>query len=214
MKKYNNLNNLFRALFLFSIIFMSACSEIEEALEGELEINNQETIGELRQLIEEKFSPEKEVFELKICAKDHLSNDLERISIGYLDQGLQYGQDYYVELGLESDKLVEPKPASKSFQKPFFLKKLQGKAKIKDFNIEEIPGKFEEAMQMIPQEYQGFILNDWEFKVNNQNEITAEFIVEGTKKGEASARQGRTIVTSYYQFRFKMDKAGKLTLKG
>ncbi|HAS44094.1 MAG TPA: hypothetical protein DCS93_26690 [Microscillaceae bacterium] len=211
----NKYNNLFSAFLLISIVFMNACGQIEEALDdGGLEINNPEAMAELRQLVEQKFSPEKEVFELKIYAKDHLSNDLERISIGYLDQGLQYSQNYYVELGLESNKLEDPKAASKSFQRPFFLKKLQGKVKIKDFKLEDIPGKFEEAIQLIPQEYEGFVLNDWEFKVNNQNEITAEFLVEGTKKGEGSSRQGRTIVTSYYQFKFKMDNTGKLTLKG
>ncbi|OJJ18009.1 hypothetical protein BKI52_29600 [marine bacterium AO1-C] len=210
MKKYSYLFNI---LFVLSTIFMTACGEIEEALEGGLEINSPEKMGELRQLVESKFGPEKEVFALKIYAKDHLSNDLYNMSVGYLDQGLQYSQNYYVELGLESDKLEDPKQASKSFQRPFFLKKLQGKAKVKDFKIEEIPGKFEEAMQMVPQEYEGFVLHEWEYKVNNQNEVTADFMLEGTKKGEGSSRQGRMVVTNYYQFKFAMDKAGKLTLK-
>lgn len=211
MKHYNN---LLSAFLLFSILFMASCSQIEEALDsGGLEINSAESVGELRKLIEEKFGPEKEVFALKIYAKDHLSSDLNNLAIGYLEKGLQYRQNYYVELGLESNKLEDPKPASKSFQKPFFLKKLQGKVKVKDFKIEEIASKFDEAMQMIPQEYEEFVLHEWEYEVNNQNEITAEFMLEGTKKGEGSTRQGRNVITNYYQFKFKMDKTGKLTLK-
>ena len=198
---------------LLSIIFLASCGGVERIVGGDgPEISNQEGLAKVKKLIEESFGPEKEVFSLSIGTKDHLTSEFGSASVGYLDNGLQYSHDYNVVFG-DGQELQEPKMASKSFQKPFFLKKLQGKVKVKDFNYDQLLNKYQEAINMIPQEFESFELHEWKYEVNNQNKITAKFVIEGTKKGEKTSLQGRQMVTNYYQFSFKMDESGKLSLK-
>lgn len=194
-----------KTLAILMTLFLVACGEKN----GGLEINNAGKLPNVKQLIENSFGAEKEVFELNIEAEEHLTSTFESASVKYLEGGKQYAHSYNKIMG-EGKELQAPKMASAAFQKEFFLKKCQGKVKVKDFDYGMISTKYEEAIKMIPAEYGNFELHSWQFTVNNKNEVSAKFVIEGTKKSEGKSLQGRNIVTNYYEFPFKMDSKGKL----
>ena len=85
--------------------------------------------------------------------------------------------------------------------------------KVKDLDFEKIITKYNEACALIPTEYHNFTLYSWKYEMSSKNELTADFTIEGTKKGEGTTTEGRNIVTTYYEFKFEMDKNGELNIK-
>jgi hypothetical protein len=169
-------------------------------------------LQDLKQLVTKQFGADKEVYGLDLQSEDHLTSEFGSATIKYLDNGVDYSQGYYTIMG-EGKELEKPKMAGKSFQKKFFLKNKQGKVKLKDLNFDQILTKYDEATALIPAEFENFELVSWDFEVNNQNKVTAEFKIEGTKKGERSERRGRQQVTNYYEFAFKMNEKGEVKIK-
>jgi hypothetical protein len=178
---------------------------------------------DIKALAEEKFGAEKEVYSFSISAKDHLTSEFGNMSIGYAEDEKKYYQYYHVLYG--KGKLDEPKEVggnvSKRVQK--LLKKhgsnfseeasKNKQVKIKDIDFDMIIKKYEEAIPLIDPDYQGFALYSWKYKVDNEGKISAEFTIEGTKKGEGTSMEGRNIVTNYYDFPFEMDAEGTLSFK-
>ena len=150
-----------------------------------------------------KFGEDKEVYKFSIETKDHLTSEASYLSINYLEEKLDYGQTYYFSLN-GKEKLEEPEKARDNFQTKFFLKNKQGKVKIKDLDFNIITAKFNEGVAMISDEYESFTLHSWDYNVNNNGEVTADFTIEARKKGESTSLEGRNVVTTYYEFPFKM----------
>ena len=182
---------------------------------GESTKNNMNDAKELegiKALLIENFGEDREIYQLDLDATDHLTSELGTARIDYLDNGVIYSRMYVADL-VTGEKLQEPKKATDGIQSDFFTKKLQGKVKIKDLDFNLIATKYKEACALIPSDYENAILYSWYYKVNNDNEITADFALEATLKGEGTSVEGRNIVTTYYEFIFSMDKEGNITLE-
>ncbi|WP_299463302.1 hypothetical protein [uncultured Microscilla sp.] len=195
-------------------LFLSSCEGGNPLTGGgapDMALNNGEHLNELKKLLESKFGADKVVYELSLRSENHLTSEFGSAMISYLDKGVDYSQSYLVALG-EGQELQAPKMASKNFQKKFFLKNKQGKVKLKELDFDLILTKYDEAIGMIPAEFENFELVQWNFRVNNQNKVAANFKIEGTKKGEKSTRQGRQRVTNYYEFSFKMNEKEDLKI--
>lgn len=170
-----------------------------------INLNNPESNVKIQELANKNFGEGKEIYALTLETKDHLTSELKSIDIDYLEDGIDYNRNYNLA-NEEGKKLEEPKKANDNFQTKFFLKNKQGKIKLKDLDFTIIHTKYNEALMMIPEgEYEKFTLHSWEYIVNNSGEITAEFVIEGTKVGEGTSVEGRNIVTNYYEFPFVMN---------
>jgi predicted small secreted protein len=190
------------AFTLLSALAFTGCNSLLGKGEN---METAEGVQAIKKRLEGKFGADKEVYRLSINASEHLSTDLGLVFINYLQEGKDMDQTYLVYPG---DKLEEPKPSN--VQGEFFLKDKKGKAAIKSFNFDQIPGHVTAAKAMIPVEYENFALNTWDFRVNNSNKVTSSFTIEVTKKGEGSTQKGRMIETKYYEFKFEVDENGKL----
>ncbi len=188
-----------KVLILFvGIVILSSCGT------NATDLNKPESFTKIKELALSKFGGDKEIYKFSIQTKDHLTSEVSYLNISYLEDKLDYGQMYFLSLN-GKEKLEEPEKARDSFQKKFFLKNKQGKVKIKDLDFSIIEAKYDEGIGMISNEYESFTLHSWTYNVNNKGEITADFTIEGRKKGESTSMQGRNIVTNYYEFPFKMN---------
>lgn len=75
-----------------------------------------------------------------------------------------------------------------------------------DFSL--MTGQYQEALAMIPEEYENHQLYSFIFNVDNDDEVTTVFTIEATLKGEDTEQEGRMEVTNYYEFDFNGDAAG------
>lgn len=195
-----------KKIFYLALIAMCfSCGETAPSLTEEAGIT------ELKKVAEENFGADTEIYKLDFSATEHLENNLGSLTINYIKDGIDYSRNYNNYNG--TFKLEDEKEASKAFQTEFFLKSKQGKIKIKDIDFNLILKKYNEALKLIPEEFEGFSLYTWKFEVNNKNEVTSSFSIEGTKKGESTHAEGRNIVTNYYEFEFKTNKDGTLETK-
>lgn len=176
------------------------------------QINSAEGLKEIKNLVEESFGEDKEIYSFSLKAKDHLTSEMGQFRIGYLEDGVDYSRYYNTIFG-SGNELQDAEKADESFQKEFFLKSKQGKIKLKDINYNLIQTKYEEAIKLISEKYTDFTLYKWEYEVANDGSITADFTIEATKEGEATSMQGRNIVTNYYEFPFKMNADQSLEYK-
>lgn len=168
------------------------------------DLNEPDSFAKIEDLAKSSFGEDKEIYSFSIGTKDHLSSEMRYISIDYLDNGVDYERSYDLING-EGKELEEPEKASDSFQTKFFLKNKQGKLKVKDIDFQLINTKYEEAIGLISEDYENFTLHSWKYEVDNDGGLTADFMVEATKKGESTTMEGRNIVTNYYEFPFKMN---------
>ena len=192
-----------------STLFLTSCGDI---LSGGDQLNDSEGLKTIKSLLENQFGAETEVYSLDLSSTDHLTSEFGLATISYLDKGVDYSRSYMTYLG-PGKELQEAEAASESFQKEFFLKKKQGKIKLNEFDFDQILVKFNEATAMISSEYDTFTLYSWDYEVNNDGGISADFTIEGTKKGEGTSLEGRNIVTNYYEFQFEMNEDGEVVPK-
>lgn len=191
-----------------SVIFLTSCGG--GGLLGGDQLNDAEGLKAIKTNLETQFGAETEVYSLTLSATDHLTSEFGDSRIQYLDNGVDFSRLYYPTL---PQPLGDAKRSSDSFQKEFFLKKKQGKIKIKDFDFDLIKKTFDEAVKLIPEDYVSFSLYEWSFNVDNDNKVSADFSIEGTKKGEGTSLEGRNVVTNYYEFEFKIDEDGKIDFR-
>lgn len=205
------MNKIFKsaavAIVALSPVLFASCGSGLTGVPAEKDVHKQEGLKSIKEKMVNAFGGDKKVHSLSITTKDHMDNTFGMASIGYLDNGKDMQQSFVTE---PEEKAQPAKPSV--VQSEFLLKSKQGGVAVKDFNLEQIAAKTEEAMKMIPAEYEGFYLHDWTYDVSNDNKITADFVIEGSKKGESSKQQGRMIVSNYYEFKFKMDEAGKVSM--
>lgn len=199
MKK--QLNKLFLFALAGSLLFLSSCGGSQP------DIEDAAGLKKLKEKFEKEFGADTKVNELTLNAKDHMSSKFSMGTIDYVENGKLMTRSYN-NYPKETVSNAEPS----RIQNELMLKNKQGSVAIKDLNFDQIPAKVKEAIAMIPQEYEDFHLYRWSFEVDNNNKVGADFTIEGAKKGEDSKRQGRMIVSNYYEFPFTMDENGKLTL--
>jgi len=188
-------------------LFIASCGSGLLGTPKDRDLSTAEGLKSIKEKVTKAFGADKKVYSCQISARDHMSNEFGNASIHYLDNGKDMSQLFLTE---PEEKTKEPEPAT--IQNEAFLKSRQGSMALKDFNFDQIPGKVKEASAMIPAEFEGFTLNHWYYNVANNGKVTADFVIEGSKKGEKSKQQGRMIVTNYYEFAFTMDENGKVTM--
>ena len=188
-------------------IFIASCGSGLLGTPKDKDMSTAEGLKSIKEKVTKAFGADKKVYSCQVSAKDHMSNEFGNASVHYLDNGKDMSQLFLTE---PEEKVKDAEPAT--IQNETFLKSKQGSRALKDFNFDQIPGKVKEAEVMIPAEYEGFTLNHWYYDVDNDGKVTADFVIEGGKKGEKSKQQGRMIVTNYYEFAFTMDENGKVTM--
>ncbi len=190
-------------------LLLTSC---EGVFEGGYNMNNAEGLKELKTEFTENFGADKEVYNFSMTASDHMTSEFGSAKIKYLEDGLSFSRDYNGTLEV-GKRIKEPVKANEAFQKDFFLKKNQGKLKVKDLDFSFIVTKFNEACALISSEYHDFTLYSWSYEVSNDNAVSSDFTIEGTKKGESTQIEGRNVVTNYYEFKFQVDKEGKILIE-
>jgi len=204
-----NLNTMKKVLLtIIGATLLTSCGKSDP-----ISLNNPESITKIEELVKSSFGEDKDIHSLTIDTKDHLTSEVEDIEIGYLDNGLDYRRSYNFT-NEEGKELAEPTKVRDNFQTKFFLRDKQGKIKIKDLDFKLITAKLDEAVKIIPEEYENFTLHSWEYIVTNDGGLTAEFTIEATKEGEGTSVQGRNIVTNYYEFPFKMNAKKEIEFDG
>lgn len=205
------MKNIFKyaivATFSLGSIALTSCDSGLMGVPADKDVSTQEGLKSIKEKVVNAFGGDKKVHNLSITTKDHMDNTFGLAIANYLENGKDMSQSFVTQ---PEEKVQPAKPSV--VQSEFLLKNKQGSVAIKDFNFEQIAGKVEEAKKMIPADYEDFYLHDWTYEVSNDHKITADFIIEGAKKGEGSKRQGRMIVSNYYEFKFKMDDAGKVSM--
>ncbi|WP_310028830.1 hypothetical protein [Flavobacterium arsenatis] len=165
-------------------------------------------MSKIKTKVVETFGADKKVYSLSIDADDHLSLDWGSCTIDYLESGKDFSQRFSTT---PSEKLAEPK--ADAIQNELMQKNKQGSVAIKDLKFDLINAKFNEAMKLVPAEYESLYLHSFTFNVDNDNKVTAYFTIEGKKKGESAEIQGKRISINYYEFKFKMDENEKISIK-
>lgn len=184
-----------------SLLLLSSCGGSQPNMEDAAGLKK------LKEKFEKEFGADTKVNQLVLNARDHMSSKFSMGDIHYMENGKLMTRKYSTY-----PKEIVSKAEPGLIQNEIMLKNKQGSVAIKDLNFDQIPAKVKEAIAMIPREYEDFHLYRWSFEVDNNNKVGADFTIEGAKKGADSKRQGRMIVSNYYEFPFTMDENGKLTL--
>ena len=153
-----------------------------------------------------KVGEDKKVCGLQLTAADHLSNKVQTVTMSFLQGGKLLEQEF------TDGKLDSAKELASVYQTDSWLKNKQGSIGLKDLDFEKIAAHYAEAIKMIPEGYSGQSMNNYSFIADNKNNLQTEFLIEGTKNGEAKKTTRSTITTNYYEFKFKNGNDGKLAL--
>ncbi len=159
----------------------------------------------VKQLIDKHFDGEKQVQELVIKAKEELYGELGTVTVVYWD-----GDKQMEEVYSSADGANGPEETFGSKHK-MNLPKTKTVA-IKEFDVEPIPYKVGEVVDLIPAEYENYALAEYTFSVDDNGKPKQRFTINTTKKGEGKTQNGRIVSQNYYPFNFKVDEAGKVTL--
>ncbi|MFD2554159.1 hypothetical protein [Sphingobacterium tabacisoli] len=158
----------------------------------------------VKQLIDKHFDADKQVQELVIKAKDELYGELGTITAVYWD-----GDKQMEDVFSATDGMKEPAETFGSKQKMKHLAKTKTVA-VKEFDVDPIPYKIGEAVELIPEEYENYALAEYGFTVEDNGKIKQRFTINTTKKGEGKTQTGRMVSQNYYPFSFKIDESGKV----
>ena len=189
----------------FALLFMvSSCGS------GTIYPQNEGGGKAVKDIIEKKFDPEKQVEELEIKSKDELYGELGKVTIVYWEGEKQMEHVYSASEGF-SEKLFEPEETFASKSKIQMAKPKKGKTvAIKSFDTEPIPARVGEAVAFIPKEFENYALQKYVFSVDDKGKIQQQFTVNTTRKGEGKTQNGRIVSQNYYGFDFKVDENGKV----
>ncbi len=168
------------------------------------DLNEKDGVAQVKDIAEDQFGGDREIYSLMLATKDHLTSDLMMIHVGYTKDDKNYSQSYLVEQEILDDE------KSNSF-------KNNGghQIKISDIDFDQITTKYNEAVKLLDEqgEMEDYTLHNWTYRMNRNGKLESTFTVEATKKGESAGLQGRNIVTNYYEFNFEVDENGELVVK-
>jgi len=159
----------------------------------------------VKEIIAKNFDPEKQVQELQIKAKEELYGELGEIKIVYWEGDKQMEQIYSVKDGLK-----QPEETYASKNKMTFQMTKTKTIAIKEFDVEPIPKKVDEAILLIPDGSKYQALYEYNFSFDKKGKSKQNFQLNVTKKGEKQTQNGRMTSTNYYEFHFKLDDSGKV----
>ncbi|WP_316806725.1 hypothetical protein [Pedobacter agri] len=159
----------------------------------------------VKEIIAKNFDPEKQVQELEIKAKEELYGELGEIKIVYWEGEKQMEHVYSVEKGLQAPKETFASERKMNFQ----LQKTKTMA-VKEFDVEPIPNKVNEAILLLPKESDTHNLYEYSFSFDKDGKAKQNFKINVTKKGEGKTQTGRMVRTNYYEFNFAVDERGKV----
>lgn len=196
-------NNTLKAIILCAAITAVSCNK-----ESSYGLENKEGLKNVKEKIIATHGTDKKVYQLNITAADHLSLDWGSSEIRFVENGKNMTQRFTL---VPVEKLHDPKPTT--IQSEFSLKDKQGSLSVQHFDFDQIDTKVKEAFNIVPKEFDNLTLHSFTYTVDNDNKISADFVIEGKKKGESSQMQGKRIVSNYYEFRFGMDNTGKIEMK-
>lgn len=201
-----NLVHLRTTALTAGIFLFSSCGSGLLGTPADKDMTKPEGMKAIKEKIVKAFGADKKIYSCQIMAKEDMSNEFGMATISFIENGKDMTQTF---LTAPEEKT---KPAEESsMQNELFLKKKQGSVALKDLDFDKILSHVKEAETMIPKEYESINLNHWTYNVSNDNKVTADFKMEGSKKGEGTKQQGRMIVSNYYEFGFTMDDKGKIT---
>ena len=188
-------------------LIYSACLTIAVALTscgsfGGDKLNSKEGLSSIKTKLTEGFGADKNVSSLTLMSGEHLSSDIMTSIINYIDNGETYSQTYATTLG-EGNEFLDAEKSSRQADAD------QKTVALKDVDFDQILVKYNEAVTLIPEEFEGFHLYDWTYSVA-EGGMEANFPIEGIKKGEGTDLEGGQIVTNYYEFDFKMNASGEI----
>ncbi len=169
------------------------------------DFNEKDGVSRVKEIAEDQFGGDKEIYSLMVATKDHLTSDVMMVDVSYTKDGKDYSQSYLVE----QDNLVEEK--SNNFKNQSGVQ-----IKISDIDFDQISEKYKEATKLIDEqgEMEDYTLHNWIYRMNRNGKLESTFTVEATKKGEGVGLEGRNVVTNYYEFNFEVDENGELVVKG
>lgn len=170
------------------------------------ELTDKEGITTIKKIITDNYNGVKQFTKIEVCADDHLTNTFGKIYVDYFDDKISK----IVEQNYINKVLEDPKPKMDVFQKNknFFA--------VSDINLDAIPDYYTKAVAMIMKEapeYDGHKLHNVKYE-KRDGKVEVTFMIEATKKSESSRKQGRQIITNYYEFPFKVNAKGEIEFVG
>lgn len=190
------------------LLLTSSCGSGLTGTPADKDLSSPEGVKAIKEKVLKNYGADKKVYALSLHATDHMTNEFGMAIAQFIENEKDMSQSLVTQ---PDEKLKEAEAAR--VQNEFLMKNKQGSVALNALDFGIIPAKVKEAEALIPKEYEGFTLHDWSFEVSNDNKISADFTLEGGKKGESSERKGRMIVTNYYEFNFTMDETGKVSIR-
>lgn len=217
----NKIKYVFYGLIAIGIGYQVWKSEVKDNIVPQEE----KDLSALEKIVSKNFDPEMSVTTLTLLSTDHLESKLKNVKVEYVKDNGVYANTYTISTGDSEEKKVEeersavtagPKTKVKEISKPSDLKTV----KIKDFKLSLVSTYYAKAVKEINEEFsvdgqpefQGFVLRQFTFEVNNEGKIVGKFMIEGTQVGEGKKTVGRTTYTNYYEFAYLFDDKGELVL--
>ncbi|PIE88295.1 MAG: hypothetical protein CSA04_02660 [Bacteroidetes bacterium] len=184
-------------------VLFTACSSFKSQ-----KISNSQDLSAVMEIVASHF-PDDNLLHIAILADDHLSDKFETLNVYYYENDKVYVATYYeFQAGW-----LDPEKS------PFHgIKKASNKVnrlkKASDFDFGNVQELLTKAILFIEEnsdEFEDFKLYSIEQGSQPNGEMETKFTVNATKKDEGSTRQGRNIVTTYYEFNFIVDERGEIT---
>lgn len=187
------------------ILFVAVASALLTSC-GESFVSNkladQKGLDEAKTILAKEHFAGKDFFEVDLETKEALNADFEEIDVVYFDPKInnRVSQSFSKKTGFS-----DPKPVN--YVNP--------NSKDQTFKLEEIDFAYtlQKANQALAEiakeatEYEDFNISSIKF-AKKSDKINIEYVIDFTKKGEGTQRQGRRIVTNYYQMRAKVLEDG------
>lgn len=194
MKK--NILNLVLVATIIVAGFLTACSSSS----GSQAMNNNEDMTSIYAEAEKAFG-DKAIYKIMMSSDDELSSNFERMTVYYAE-----GDKGYYQILDKDTGLGDPSKDNG------FSKNRNKTRSFEEFKIDNPAQKFADAVQFIEEntdEYEGFQLASWS-SYSYAKRIESDFTINATKVGEGTSREGRNIVTTYYDFDFDVKEDGSV----
>jgi len=167
-------------------------------------LNTEEGLSKIKKIVKDQFGLDKKIFSFNISNKNTISNEVEQISIQFVENDMLSLWFYNTQM----NKLFKPEPTKSSLNKNKILE-------LRAFNINDILTYFKQAIILVEKETKEFENFQLEGKYSMYIDETSGKIIHSfnllankTKKG--TSFYGKRIRDNLFKFAFTTDKNGML----
>ena len=168
-------------------------------------MNTADGVEDIQSIVMDDFGADRSVHTLRVMADDHLSNNLGFVQSVSIDGDTERTKTYAIDVNGMSRVTDEEKTLSAGMLK---LAQQKGSLTLGEIDYTLMHKQYEEAVAMLPEEFENPYLNQFTFNVDRNNQLTTDLTIEATKVGEDSEMEGLREVINYYEFNFEGEADG------